>query len=117
MMNFHRWRRALGCVVWFALLDVVVAAGDTCYFPNGKIATDYDWYKCNYTTGIGFETCCVPEWGDVCMENGLCYWQDRYVYRGACADKSWAGGKCPNYCRGGSMISPQGKSHIGPFSC
>jgi hypothetical protein len=67
-----------------------------CYYPDGTIPTDYTYIKC---TGSQNSSCCIPSEGDLCMSNGLCYYQGgQYLYRGACSDKTWNDNSCPKFC-------------------
>ncbi|KAG0647900.1 hypothetical protein D0Z07_5666 [Hyphodiscus hymeniophilus] len=68
-----------------------------CYFPDGSIPTDYVWEPC---TGAQYSSCCVPSEGDVCQENGLCYYPgSEQLYRGTCTDRTWDDPACnANIC-------------------
>jgi hypothetical protein len=68
-----------------------------CYYPNGSNATDYTYVPCK--GGSGVSSCCIPSEGDVCLSNGLCYYDHgSYPFRGACTDKSWKSPSCPTWC-------------------
>ena len=91
-------RHALVSVVAFVLVQRrPVLAFTQCYYPDGSIPTDYVWETC---TGSEFSSCCIPSEGDICQDNGLCYYPlvDQ-VYRGTCTDRTWNDPSCPsNIC-------------------
>jgi hypothetical protein len=82
----------------FGLVELKpVLAFTQCYYPDGSIPTDYVWEPC---TGSEFSSCCIPSEGDICQEDGLCYYpSNEQVYRGACTDRTWNDPSCPsNIC-------------------
>lgn len=82
----------------FALQIVDFCAAQTCYFPDGSVASQYA------PCGGSSQSCCFnqgPQWDDACFSNGLCHsWEVGYTYRGACTDKGWGTG-CPQDCING----------------
>jgi hypothetical protein len=91
------------------LLSLVVATtakSEKCYFPNGKVATTYDWVPCEIPpstttyTSSNHSACCYPKEGDKCLPSGLCDWPGNYVYRGACTDRTWQDPSCGLFCPG-----------------
>lgn len=89
--------------VWLSLLACAVIA-QTCYYPNGQVATGYTWVPCRSTGGTA-SSCCIPSEGDTCMSNGLCNWVGHYYFRGACTDQTWKDGSCAQVCQGDSPSS------------
>ncbi|PMD47649.1 hypothetical protein L207DRAFT_628261 [Hyaloscypha variabilis F] len=68
------------------------AATNTCYFPDGNIASEF--VPCSPNEDGG---CCVN--GDFCTEWGYCISDSKgYHYRGACTDTAWLNPSCPKYC-------------------
>ena len=70
------------------LLTISAAAGDKCYWPDGRRATNGDIYKdlvkCQFGDG-----CCNR--GDTCLGNGICHdWGNAMTYRGLCSKKDWS---------------------------
>src|SRR5882757_7551280 len=64
-----------------------------CYYPDGSIPTDYFYEPC---TGAEYSSCCVLSEGDICQDNGLCYYPGTgNVFRGACTDRTWNDSACP----------------------
>ena len=57
-------------------------ASTSCYYPDGSLATDYDYVPCGTS---GDSACCIPNEGDKCLSNGLCLFTSDYIYRGACS--------------------------------
>jgi hypothetical protein len=90
----------------FALSQVNVASAFAqCYYPDGSIPTDYDWQPC---TGAQYSSCCIPSEGDICQENGLCYFPDEGLdYRGTCTDITWTDPSCPQICVNGEYFPPE----------
>ena len=83
-------------LVCLTLVIPVPGAVGQCYYPDGTIPTDYNYVPC---TGSGFSSCCIPSEGDVCMSNGLCYYQSgQYLFRGACSDQTWKDNSCAKFC-------------------
>ncbi|KAH0538630.1 hypothetical protein FGG08_004767 [Glutinoglossum americanum] len=79
----------------FVSFPLLVAAIQ-CYYPDGLVPTDYTYVPC---VGDGFSSCCIPNEGDVCLSNGLCYYpKGAYPFRGACTDLTWSSDACPKYC-------------------
>ncbi|KAH8590949.1 hypothetical protein B0O99DRAFT_280149 [Bisporella sp. PMI_857] len=63
-----------------------------CYYPDGSIPTDYLYEPC---TGAEFSTCCIPSEGDICQENGLCWYPlVNATFRGTCTDRTWNDPAC-----------------------
>jgi hypothetical protein len=87
----------------FALSHVHVASAfRQCYYPDGSIPTDYDWEPC---TGAQYSSCCIPSEGDICQENGLCYYPaEELDYRGTCTDPTWTDPSCPQICVNGEAF-------------
>ncbi|PWY67248.1 hypothetical protein BO94DRAFT_540463 [Aspergillus sclerotioniger CBS 115572] len=72
-----------------------VSAANTCYFPNGNIATEN--VPCS---SDGHSACCGT--GDICLSNNLCMDTAEQPYvlsRGACTDPDWESENCPSVCR------------------
>jgi hypothetical protein len=83
-MSFQKMPFLARCA-WLTLAFVHTAYASSCYYPGGGLATDFDYVPC---TGSKFSSCCIPSEGDVCLSNGLCYWNDApYVFRGACTGR------------------------------
>lgn len=86
----------------------LVDAFAQCYYPDGSIPQDYVWEPCS---GALYSSCCVPSEGDVCQENGLCYYPDvsndggfGTLYRGTCTDRTWTDAACKtNVCVSGEL--------------
>ncbi|KAF2455927.1 hypothetical protein BDY21DRAFT_365141 [Lineolata rhizophorae] len=76
----------------FSLLPAVVLG--ECYYPDGSLATDFDYVPC---TGGTFQTCCVPDDDELCLENGMC-WYEGSPYRATCQDQTWGSSNCPQFC-------------------
>src|SRR3954467_8039917 len=65
-----------------------------CYYPDGSIPTDYVWEPC---TGSQYSSCCIPSEGDICQDNGLCYFPPLgNLFRGTCTDRTWNDPACPS---------------------
>lgn len=80
---------------------VPLVLAQTCYYPEGNEATDYNYIPCD-GVNTTFSQCCLLEDGDRCLPNGLCYYGKRnYDYRAACSDKSWE--TCSDACPGGEF--------------
>ncbi|PYI02536.1 hypothetical protein BO78DRAFT_324990 [Aspergillus sclerotiicarbonarius CBS 121057] len=72
-----------------------VSAGNTCYFPNGDIATKN--VPCSSET---YSACCGTS--DICLSNNLCMDTGEQPYvlsRGGCTDPNWESDNCPSVCR------------------
>lgn len=54
-------------VAYLTLLPLIVAAQETCYWPNGVLANTPAYYPCHE----GNSTCCLLN--EACILNGLCY--------------------------------------------
>lgn len=85
----------------FILWGFTVA--QVCYYPDGTVADDFNYQPCSGASGGTYTSCCVPEEGDICLSNGLCYFPSRpprgnYIYRGACTDQSWSNPACAQSC-------------------
>src|SRR5579871_6316375 len=82
---------------WSLLLLLLPSStiAQTCYWPDGAVAS---WY--NYTffpcTGSAVSACCIKEL-HTCVDHGLCLYQNTYA-RVACTDQSWNSDACPKYC-------------------
>ncbi|CAG9982220.1 unnamed protein product [Clonostachys byssicola] len=72
------------------------SAANTCYFPNGKIASDN--FPCD--PDAEQSACCGGGLGNVCLSNKLCQSSSGNVVRGACTDKNWESPECAMYCLG-----------------
>lgn len=73
----------------------------TCYFPNGAIATN-DIACTNGPAAI----CC--EFTATCLDNELCFNPfgsavGGYI-RGSCTDISWESPSCPRFCNEGELL-------------
>lgn len=74
-----------------------------CYYPDGSIPTDFSYVPC---TSNPVSSCCIPLEGDVCQDNGLCYYPaSRAIYRAACTDQTWKSSGCPQVCVTGKKLS------------
>ena len=97
-------RKSFNSILWsfgFVIVGLNTASAFTqCYYPDGSIPTDYIWEPC---TGSQYSSCCIPTEGDICQENGLCYYPPNgEVYRGTCTDQTWDDPACPsNICVSG----------------
>lgn len=70
-----------------------ISAFTQCYYPDGSIPVDYIFEPCVGTGG--HSSCCVPSEGDICQENGLCYFPEtNNTFRGACTDRTWNDPAC-----------------------
>src|ERR1700760_657620 len=81
MFIMTKMSRLLAFSTVLALLFEFSVGTNTCYYPDGSVANDYAYVPC---TGSQYSTCCNPSEGDVCLSNGLCYWQGHFPYRAAC---------------------------------
>jgi hypothetical protein len=99
---FHRSQIAMSRIwvilVASALLSVGVAQ-QTCYFPNGKIASGL--IPCNKASNATH--CCRA--ADRCLTNGLCFSPglNSIVKRG-CTDPTWNVSQCPSYCNASKFL-------------
>lgn len=79
--------------------------GASCYYPDGSFPSDYVYTACS---GSEFTSCCIASEGDQCLSNGLCYYpksSSKYLFRGACTDKTWKSENCFQHCLSGSSNS------------
>ena len=78
-------------------VTVVSAAAQTCYYPNGAIASDQ--VPCS---DAQFSACCHRN--AICLSNNLCMGikQPFVLGRGACTDPDWQSEKCPQQCQTGT---------------
>ncbi|TKA82259.1 hypothetical protein B0A55_01698 [Friedmanniomyces simplex] len=90
---------------------VSFAYAQTCYWPDGT-QTETNWTPCDASKSV--TSCCDA--ADLCLNNGYCFSQagngngfPNRLVRGACTDKSWKSGSCPQYC---SDISTGGQQTI-----
>jgi len=83
-----------------------ISAFEQCYYPDGSIPTDYVWEAC---TGAEYSSCCIPSEGDICQDNGLCWFPPTgnltgNLFRGTCTDRTWTDPACPaNICVSGML--------------
>jgi hypothetical protein len=61
---------------------------------DGSLANDIQWKRCDGTFGKALSACCVESEGDVCLDNGICYWTGHYKYRPPCSDWTWQDPTC-----------------------
>ena len=79
----------------FILLLSLHAAAQTCYWPDGSVATGSS--VCNPSSA--YSSCCGNI--DYCLTNGLCFdaYGDNAISRQSCSDQSWVSKSCPQYCQ------------------
>ncbi|KAH7132010.1 hypothetical protein B0J11DRAFT_576962 [Dendryphion nanum] len=85
----------------FLSKTLVRRVGASCYYPDGTFPTDYVYTACS---GSEFTSCCILDEADQCLANGLCYYpKGKYMFRGACSDKTWKSESCFQHCTGGDV--------------
>ncbi|PYI01214.1 hypothetical protein BO78DRAFT_464786 [Aspergillus sclerotiicarbonarius CBS 121057] len=92
MVGVNRWLYGLALVALWGRL----AAGTTCYFPEGNVADDYTPCSDN-----GDSFCCNED--SICLSNGLCtsMHQPYVLGRGACTSQNWnESSVCNDVCHG-----------------
>ncbi|RAL05132.1 uncharacterized protein BO80DRAFT_452054 [Aspergillus ibericus CBS 121593] len=91
-------------VVLLVASCTTASAANTCYYPNGNVATGN--VPCSSET---YSACCGTS--DICLSNNLCMdtGEQPYVLSRACTDPNWESENCPSVCQdvntsGGSSI-------------
>lgn len=85
--------------------SLIQRVGASCYYPDGSFPSDYVYTACS---GSEFTSCCIASEGDQCLSNGLCYYprsSSKYLFRGACTDKTWKSENCFKHCLSGTSSS------------
>ncbi|KAK0799077.1 hypothetical protein LTR87_009318 [Friedmanniomyces endolithicus] len=77
-----------------------LAYAQSCYWP-AETQANSNWTPCDASKSASH--CCHAE--DLCLNNGYCFAQagsgngfPNRLVRGACTDRSWQSGSCPQYC-------------------
>ena len=91
--------------LWIVFLGIVVMAdAQTCYYPDGSVASaDSPCHSPSIKDGAS--ACCNSV--DICLNNGLCLSQSggEMISRGSCTDQSWQSIECSQYCADGKSIT------------
>lgn len=84
----------------FKDVPLAYAATQTCYYPNGAIASDQ--VPCSDGQ---FSACCHRN--AICLSNNLCMGikQPFVLGRGACTDPDWGSENCPQQCQTGDYFT------------
>ncbi|OQV00552.1 hypothetical protein CLAIMM_06032 [Cladophialophora immunda] len=72
-------------------------ASASCYWPNGQLVTEYNYQPCNTGSDPAHAACCDLR-TSVCTENGYCFGNANYIYRGGCTDSTWSSSSCAQAC-------------------
>ncbi|KXH68886.1 hypothetical protein CSAL01_02548 [Colletotrichum salicis] len=101
--------------VYFVIsLLEILAAGQTCYWPNG---VPNDVVKpCPIAAGTEAAACCFED--HYCLTNGLRFEPlTLTMYRGACTDETFQSSGCPKYCDKSDIPGSNNSLHIGVWTC
>jgi hypothetical protein len=93
-------RARIVALVASALLALVAAGTQHCYYPDGTNA-DAGTSPCNTTAAVS--ACCDPR--DSCTISGLCLGASGWIYRSSCTDQTWTSSACPSQCHIGESIA------------
>ncbi|KAF8852028.1 hypothetical protein BDZ45DRAFT_750030 [Acephala macrosclerotiorum] len=95
-------------VSFLQILGQAGAASNSCYYPDGSIASSDS--PCNSTASATDASLCCPA-GWACLSNSVCmstpestgYNPQAPAYgRGSCTDQSWGSSACPYFCDQGN---------------
>lgn len=99
----------LHILIFQAVFPIIVQARQ-CYLTNGK-AADSSFQPC-FPDQEDSPCCSLDKSNttpnDICLSGGVCYIQDPnfrgLLRQGACTDKTWKSGQCPELCHTGKLI-------------
>lgn len=102
--------RAILHILILQAVFLTIVQSRQCYLTNGKEA-DSSFQPC--FPDQDNSPCCSLEKSnttpnDICLSGGVCYIQDPnfrgLLRQGACTDKTWKSGQCPELCHTGKLI-------------